>query len=108
VNCSDKGSLRQVIQPMMERNLLIHSKQMHKLQFTPTKTAIPNATDESDLQEEKQPSRSAPANDGITIHTNSFPENTFSSIRTNFDCDSNATDESDLHCKRAAFTKDFD
>jgi hypothetical protein len=52
------------------------------------------------LQKEKQRSPSASTDDGITRFVNPVSENADASIRTNFDRDSNAIDESDLHLEK--------
>jgi hypothetical protein len=58
------------------------------------------------LQLEKQPRPSDSTEDGITTSVNPLLENAFASIRTNFDNDSNVTDESDLHSEKQASPSD--
>jgi hypothetical protein len=56
-----------------------------------------NATEESDLQEEKHASPKTPTDAGTIISTKPVPRNAQLSIRDNLDPVANVTEESDLH-----------
>jgi hypothetical protein len=61
----------------------------------------------SDPHPTKQHSHKISTDEGITIVINPVSQNTSPAIRDNFEPDSNVTEGSDLHRKKAPLTQDF-